>query len=87
MDYLRRTLLVIPVPPSPAFQINMKTIHPLLLLFLASFVAADKEPSFDINSGVQTQQETDALGADKLYYTTSGGVPSVHFRPSQYGNI
>jgi len=55
----------------------MKTIRSLLLS-LASFVAADNESSFDINSGVQTQQETDALGADKLNYTTSGGVPSVH---------
>ena len=78
MNYLRRTLLVTHVPPIPASQIIMKTVSPLLFLFLASFVAANNDSSFDINSGVQTQQDTDALGADKLSYTTGGGVPSVH---------
>ncbi len=57
----------------------MKTVRPLLLFSLASFVAADNAFHFDINSGVQTQQESDTLGANELTYTTGGGVPSVHF--------
>ena len=56
----------------------MKTIRPVLFLSsLASLVAADPF-KFGINAGIQKQQESDALGADKLYYSTSGGVPSVH---------
>lgn len=53
----------------------MKTV--LLLSSLASLVAADAF-HFDINAGVQEQQESDVVDAEKLYYTTSGGVPSVH---------
>jgi hypothetical protein len=56
----------------------MKTVRPLLFLCLVSFVGAENAEPFDLNSGVKTQQETEALGADQLYYTTGGGVPSVH---------
>ena len=56
----------------------MKTVRSLILFSLASVVAADDAFHFDLNSGVQTQQKTDALSADELSYTTSGGVPSVH---------
>ena len=55
----------------------MKTVHPIFLLSLASFVAADAF-NFDINDGIQKQQEAETLDADKLTYTTGGGVPSVH---------
>lgn len=56
----------------------MKTVLPFL--FLASFVAADndKAAEFDLNSGVRTQQETEAVVANQLTYTTGGGVPFVH---------
>ena len=57
----------------------MRTVRPLLLCSLASLVAANEGFHFDLNSGVKTQQESDALGADQLSYTTSGGVPYVHF--------
>lgn len=56
----------------------MKTARSLLLFSLASFVAADDPFHFELNSGVKTQQETEARNADELYYTTSGGVASVH---------
>ena len=56
----------------------MKTVRPLLLFCLASFVTADDAYHIDFNSGVQTQQESEKLDANELSYTTSGGVPSVH---------
>ena len=56
----------------------MKSVHPILLLALASLVAAD---DFDVNAGIEKQQDTETVDADKLTYTTSGGVPSVHSIP------
>lgn len=58
----------------------MKSVHSILLLSLASFVAADGF-NFDVNAGVQNQQDTETVDADKLTLTTSGGVPSVHSTP------
>lgn len=68
----------LPHTPPPRFSTIMKTVLPFLVL--ASFVVADNDNAgeFDLNSGVQTQQETEALEANKLTYTTGGGVPSVH---------
>lgn len=60
------------------FSSIMKTVRPLLLFCLASFVTADDAYHIDFNSGVQTQQESEKLDANELSYTTSGGVPSVH---------
>jgi len=65
----------------------MMSVRPLVLLALASFVAAEGESQFDFNTGVQTQQDTESLSADQLLYTTGGGVPSVHSTLVKHVNI
>jgi len=59
----------------------MKSVHLIFLLSLVSIVTAN-ELDFDVNAGVQTQQDTETVDADELTYTTSGGVPFVHSVPA-----
>jgi hypothetical protein len=80
VEYLKRPLMVAGGSP-PRFRTSlcsMKAVHSvLLLLSLAPFVAADDFP-FNLDTGVDEQEKSDKLDANKLIYTTSGGVPSVH---------